>query len=152
MSFQSALGRKLQRLGAPPAPRTAVTSTEGAESARASTPEPRTGPALRPRNPTPEPSTGSGIGVPEPTGHGVLHVTRRHYGSEHRHGQVPVSSALAAHPEHVAALALDPSLASVPLERALLLDTETTGLAGGGGTLPFVIGLGGSSQVAESPW
>jgi hypothetical protein len=28
------------------------------------------------------------------------------------------------------------------MERALLLDTETTGLAGGAGTLPFLIGLG----------
>ncbi|HVE86535.1 MAG TPA: ribonuclease H-like domain-containing protein, partial [Myxococcales bacterium] len=70
------------------------------------------------------------------------HVTERRYAPGHRHGRVPVCTALAARPEHVAALALDPSLASVPLDRALLLDTETTGLAGGAGTLPFLIGLG----------
>src|SRR5262245_46466839 len=119
MTFQSALGRKLQRLGAPSAPRPQA-----------------------PAAPEPSPAGGGGIGIPEPTANGVLHVTRRHYGPEHRHGHVQVSSALAAHPEHVAALALDPSLVSVSLERALLLDTETTGLAGGAGTLPFLIGLG----------
>src|SRR5690606_16858678 len=42
----------------------------------------------------------------------------------------------------VADLALDPSLAGLPLEDLLLFDTETTGLAGGTGTLPFVVGLG----------
>lgn len=39
-------------------------------------------------------------------------------------------------------LGLDPGLADVDMSRALYLDTETTGLAGGTGTLPFLIGLG----------
>ncbi|HYV48141.1 MAG TPA: ribonuclease H-like domain-containing protein [Myxococcaceae bacterium] len=33
-------------------------------------------------------------------------------------------------------------MASISFDRALLLDTETTGLAGGAGTLPFLLGLG----------
>ena len=41
----------------------------------------------------------------------------------------------------LARLALDPGLHGVEPARALLLDTETTGLAGGAGTLPFLIGL-----------
>jgi uncharacterized protein YprB with RNaseH-like and TPR domain len=42
----------------------------------------------------------------------------------------------------VASLALDDGLRSVDASRMLLVDTETTGLHGGTGTLPFVIGLG----------
>ncbi|HLL55282.1 MAG TPA: ribonuclease H-like domain-containing protein, partial [Myxococcaceae bacterium] len=41
-----------------------------------------------------------------------------------------------------ASLALDPAFADVDLRGMLLVDTETTGLAGGSGTLPFLIGLG----------
>jgi uncharacterized protein YprB with RNaseH-like and TPR domain len=41
----------------------------------------------------------------------------------------------------VALLALDPTLASVSLEGALFVDTETTGLAGGTGTVAFLVGL-----------
>jgi hypothetical protein len=44
--------------------------------------------------------------------------------------------------ERLAQLALDPSLENVDLQRALFLDTETTGLAGGTGTVPFLIGIG----------
>jgi len=124
MTFQSALGRKLQRLGTLPGsdPRPAAPAP-AAPPAPASTPP-------------------SALGVPEPTAHGVLNVTLRRYAAEHRHGRIRIGSALAAQPEHVAALALDPSLAGAAPERALLLDTETTGLAGGAGTLPFLIGLG----------
>ena len=168
MSFQSALGRKLQRLGAP-RPTTAPTSDGATGDGRlegASAPAPGAFQAVRgeaalvaesPATPAPRdgvfpPASPRGIaahggvptvlGVPEPTAHGALYVTRREYGPAHHHGRVRVSSALAAQPEHVAALALDPSLAGLALDRALLLDTETTGLAGGAGTLPFLVGLG----------
>src|SRR5262245_28950257 len=190
MTFQSALGRKLQRLGTLPgsSPKPAATtqnpegalepghaaaltpasamrgrSPEEAVHQRAGTapselgiPEPAapgdspsaTAPAMRVR-PSEEAAPRysgtappSALGVPEPTAHGVLNVTLRRYAAEHRHGRVRVGSALAALPSHVAALALDPSLAGAAPERALLLDTETTGLAGGAGTLPFLFGLG----------
>jgi len=42
----------------------------------------------------------------------------------------------------VARLAFDPKVERVDLSRALFLDTETTGLAGGAGTIPFLVGLG----------
>jgi hypothetical protein len=41
----------------------------------------------------------------------------------------------------VALLALDPTLDTIDYTRALYIDTETTGLAGGAGTLPFLIGM-----------
>jgi hypothetical protein len=54
----------------------------------------------------------------------------------------------------LALLALDPTLASLDPRRALYLDTETTGLSGGTGTVPFLIGLawleeGSSSLMVE---
>ena len=73
---------------------------------------------------------------------GVIHVSDRLYPPHHRHGHAPLSAALEADPSHVATLALDPAFAEVDPGRMLLVDTETTGLAGGAGTLPFLIGLG----------
>ena len=69
-------------------------------------------------------------------------LLERRCASEHRHGDVSIGRARAVDARHIAKLALDPALANLDLERALYLDTETTGLAGGSGTLPFVIGLG----------
>jgi hypothetical protein len=54
---------------------------------------------------------------------------------------MPVDSALGANAELVALLALDPTLAGVRYERALFLDTETTGLGGGAGVLAFLVGM-----------
>ncbi|MBK8940845.1 MAG: ribonuclease H-like domain-containing protein [Polyangiaceae bacterium] len=60
----------------------------------------------------------------------------------HRVGRVAVAPAASGDPELLALLSLDPSLAGVDLARALYVDTETTGLAGGTGTVPFLVGLG----------
>jgi uncharacterized protein YprB with RNaseH-like and TPR domain len=60
---------------------------------------------------------------------------------DHKHGATPVAGALDAAAPDVALLALDPTLASIDFSRALYIDTETTGLAGGSGTLPFLIGM-----------
>ncbi len=60
----------------------------------------------------------------------------------HRVGSVPLWSARTADPALLALLALDPALAGCSPERALYVDTETTGLSGGAGTVPFLIGLG----------
>ncbi len=87
-----------------------------------------------------------GAGVPlaaesRDTPHGRIHVREQVLPPGHRHGVAEVRAALEADPADVAALALDERLANVDLRRMLLLDTETTGLAGGTGTLPFVVGL-----------
>jgi uncharacterized protein len=76
------------------------------------------------------------------TPHGPLHVVDRYYEPHHCHGRVPVGGALEAGAEVVSALALDVGLAAVDPRRMLLLDTETTGLSGGMGTVPFLVGLG----------
>jgi uncharacterized protein len=76
------------------------------------------------------------------TPHGSVHVVDRYYEPHHCHGRVPVGGALEAGAEVVSALALDVGLAAVDPRRMLLLDTETTGLSGGMGTVPFLVGLG----------
>lgn len=76
------------------------------------------------------------------TAHGPIHVRDLLYEANHRHGTADVRAALQAEPPHLAALALDATLSAIDPRRMLLLDTETTGLAGGTGTLPFVLGLG----------
>jgi uncharacterized protein YprB with RNaseH-like and TPR domain len=58
-----------------------------------------------------------------------------------RHGDVSVRRALDAAGEVVATLALDPTLRGFEASRALFLDTETTGLAGGTGTVAFLVGM-----------
>ncbi|MFO0555477.1 MAG: ribonuclease H-like domain-containing protein [Polyangiaceae bacterium] len=68
-------------------------------------------------------------------------LARRPTPQGHRVGAIPVWTARRADPNVLALLALDPSLADCDLERALYLDTETTGLMGGTGTVAFLLGL-----------
>jgi uncharacterized protein YprB with RNaseH-like and TPR domain len=75
------------------------------------------------------------------TEQGPLHVCGQYLEPDHFHGRVPVASALEVGSKMVAELALDASLGDVDLERMLILDTETTGLAGGTGTVAFLVGL-----------
>lgn len=75
------------------------------------------------------------------TEHGPLCRAITLHDEDHRHGQAMVARALHAEGGEVAMLALDPLLESCDFARALYIDTETTGLAGGAGTLPFLIGM-----------
>jgi hypothetical protein len=61
---------------------------------------------------------------------------------EVRHGDVPLSRVHAIEPSTVAVLDPEPGLEGFDLRRAVFLDTETTGLAGGSGTAAFLIGVG----------
>ena len=72
---------------------------------------------------------------------GPLHVRTHRLGVSHRTGRAPVLAARTASAELLALLALDPSLAACDPSRALYLDTETTGLSGGTGTVAFLVGL-----------
>jgi uncharacterized protein len=76
------------------------------------------------------------------TEHGEVHLIDEYLEPHHHHGRVPIAEALRVSTGRLAQLALDPSLENVDLQRALFLDTETTGLAGGTGTVPFLIGIG----------
>jgi hypothetical protein len=78
---------------------------------------------------------------PRATPHGTVHVSERVLSPEHRHGTAPVAAALDVEGPLVASLALHEELAGVDFQRMLFLDTETTGLAGGTGTVPFLVGL-----------
>ncbi|MGZ3417602.1 MAG: ribonuclease H-like domain-containing protein [Polyangiales bacterium] len=75
------------------------------------------------------------------TAFGPLHVRLLRHGGSHLVGRVPVSIGLQADPQALALLALDPTFAAVPPSGVLYLDTEATGLAGGTGTIPFLVGL-----------
>jgi uncharacterized protein len=59
------------------------------------------------------------------------------------HGSGALREVLALDPADAARVAGRPQLAETPVERWLFLDTETTGLAGGAGTLVFLVGIGG---------
>lgn len=75
------------------------------------------------------------------TPHGPLHVVTTTLEPHHCHGKVAVAAATRAKAAIIAKLALDVRL-SEPCPRGYLyLDTETTGLMGGTGTLPFLTGL-----------
>lgn len=60
---------------------------------------------------------------------------------DHHHGRCAVRRACDVDARSLAALALDESAADFDPRTILYLDTETTGLSGGTGTLPFLIGM-----------
>ncbi len=77
----------------------------------------------------------------EETDLGPVHVRARRLSAAHRVGHVGLGPAETAQAEVLALLALDPTLAAASAQRALYLDTETTGLSGGTGTVAFLVGL-----------
>ena len=81
-----------------------------------------------------------GLRVENERGEFFLVETDVHLDSSH--GEIPLSRCRALVPESVAVLSGEPELRSFPLEEAVFLDTETTGLAGGTGTAAFLVGLG----------
>jgi uncharacterized protein YprB with RNaseH-like and TPR domain len=98
----------------------------------------------------------------ERTSLGPLYVRELRLLPSHRTGRASVLPSRDASSELLALLALDPSLSRCAPRRALYIDTETTGLRGGTGTLAFLVGLafwedggeggdasGGSTLVVE---
>ncbi len=83
------------------------------------------------------------------TSHGQCFVAEETYPLDHFHGDLPLSSFLALSSEAVAQTARDDALASVNLRRVCFLDTETTGLSGGAGTMAFMVGLGYFTAAAN---
>lgn len=79
--------------------------------------------------------------VHEETPLGPLYVRSRRLPLAHCVGRAPIASAREARAEMLALLALDPRLSGCDPGRALYLDTETTGLAGGTGTVAFLVGI-----------
>jgi hypothetical protein len=59
----------------------------------------------------------------------------------HQHGARTLHGSLVLDRALLATVARDPRLAAIDLERAVFLDTETSGLSGGAGTYVFLVGL-----------
>lgn len=76
------------------------------------------------------------------TSHGHCFVTTATFPANHHHGDLPLSDFLALSPQVTATIGNDPALAATDLRQAVFLDTETTGLSGGTGTMAFLVGLG----------
>jgi uncharacterized protein YprB with RNaseH-like and TPR domain len=76
------------------------------------------------------------------TSRGQCFVAEETYPLDHTHGALLLSTFLDLSPQIVAQVARDDALAGANLRRACFLDTETTGLSGGTGTMAFVVGLG----------
>jgi hypothetical protein len=79
--------------------------------------------------------------VTQETARGPLSIRASRLSAAHRTGTAPLLAARDASPRLLALLALDPSLAERDPAGALYLDTETTGLHGGTGTVAFLVGL-----------
>lgn len=75
------------------------------------------------------------------TPHGPLWRRALRYPLDGRHGDVPLAAARRFDPARIAELARQPAFAALVPEQLLFLDTETTGLSGGAGTVVFAYGL-----------
>lgn len=103
-----------------------------------------------PPTPRADPASGELPFLVEHTPDGPLYVRRFRCLPAARVGRFPLHPAADADGALLALLALDPALASASPARALYLDTETTGLAGGTGTVAFLVGLAWLDEGATS--
>jgi hypothetical protein len=73
---------------------------------------------------------------------GVAYRLENLYPLRHEHGRWPLHAVLSYDPALAADVAQQSGLSSIAPEQLVYIDTETTGLAGGAGTLVFLIGIG----------
>ena len=73
---------------------------------------------------------------------GGFYLVRTDFSLDTPHGEVTLGEGLDVTPEHIAFSACDSELEAFDPRTTVFMDTETTGLAGGAGTVPFLIGLG----------
>lgn len=85
----------------------------------------------RPRSPAPEPRKRKPLEMFENT-----------YSIHSRYGKIPISAGLQISGRVLSLLSRDRNFAERDLSSALFLDLETTGLSGGVGVVPFLVGLG----------
>jgi uncharacterized protein YprB with RNaseH-like and TPR domain len=76
------------------------------------------------------------------TSQGPTYYIESRYPIDHVHGSEPLAAMLEFQSELAAKVARDDQLAAVDLQGLAFVDTETTGLSGGAGTLVFLVGLG----------
>ncbi len=80
--------------------------------------------------------------VVEPAAREGVRFIENAYPLDGRYGQIPVGLGLGIPGDVLAFLSRDDGFAGLDLSSAVFLDLETTGLAGGTGTVPFLVGLG----------
>ncbi len=87
---------------------------------------------------------GSGLppGEEIDTPFGPAFLIQTQYPLDHMHGRNRLADILEYDTSIAAEVARQPSLGETSIERLLFIDTETTGLVGGAGTLAFMIGIG----------
>ena len=71
-----------------------------------------------------------------------FYLVRNNYPLDARQGAVRLNQAFDIIPEHAAIAACDSDLDGFDASKAVFIDTETTGLSGGTGTVAFLIGVG----------
>jgi uncharacterized protein YprB with RNaseH-like and TPR domain len=71
-----------------------------------------------------------------------FYLVRTEFPLETVHGNATLGAALEAAPEHIALSARDDDLSAFDATTAVFIDAETTGLAGGAGTVAFLVGAG----------
>lgn len=76
------------------------------------------------------------------TSRGTVHIVERFYGNEYCHGNVSLMAARGVTSLELATIQAEDAFESFDLQTTVFLDTETTGLTGGTGTLAFLIGVG----------
>ncbi|MGK0264455.1 MAG: hypothetical protein ACI8UD_003116 [Planctomycetota bacterium] len=75
------------------------------------------------------------------TEHGPLWRRELRYPASHNHGRIKIDSGRHFDRERLAKMAKSPSFTELRAEQCLFLDTETTGLSGGAGTMVFAYGI-----------
>lgn len=73
---------------------------------------------------------------------GAFYLVRKDYPLDYAQGSLPLGAALDSAAEQIAFSAADDALLDFDPRRTLFIDTETTGLTGGAGTVAFLIGVG----------
>jgi uncharacterized protein YprB with RNaseH-like and TPR domain len=97
----------------------------------------------RKKKSTPVPSSvAGGLGKPVNTPSGPAYLIEQLYTQDYEHGSSTLGDLLRFEPAMAARVAQDPGLGELEPRDLIFLDTETTGLAGGAGTLVFLVGLG----------
>ncbi len=80
----------------------------------------------------------------ELTGEGdaQFYLVRRDFPLDALHGSIDLGAVLRTSSKHIAFSACDPDLEDLDPRATLFMDTETTGLSGGTGTVAFLVGVG----------
>jgi uncharacterized protein YprB with RNaseH-like and TPR domain len=97
---------------------------------------------IAPTEPVPDAGGGLPAGEEIVTARGTAYRMEATYPIEHEHGRWPLHAALGYQPGLAADVAQHSGLTTIGPAQLAYLDTETTGLAGGAGTLVFLVGIG----------